>query len=348
MGELAYYASTYEEARAQFRQRATDRGGILTALSVNQQQGLFIDTALWQGSSDTLLIHVSGVHGVEAYPGSAVQCAFLDQWNPNQLGDCSLLLIHCVNPFGMRYLRRWNAHNVDLNRNFLDQFAELPANPMYSKLNDFLNPKQERQLNGFTWQALRKLLRYRFSALQQAIAQGQYSNPEGLFYGGNQLSTEASLLLEFFRQHLSHYTRIRGIDFHTGLGKFGQSSFYLEPDFSFTQHQQAESLLNTSAIYGEPGKRQSYRIQGSLIAGLKRFYHSQDFLMLTQEIGTIGPIRILQALREENYCYYHKINSQPQTAQRLKQVFCLDEPEWKETAVRAGVQSLLRLIETVG
>jgi hypothetical protein len=346
MGEIAYYASTYEEAREQFRQLAAERGGTLVALPVNQRQGLFIDIALWQGSSDTLIIHVSGVHGVEAYPGSAVQCAFLDQWKPDQLGERSLLLIHCVNPFGMRYLRRWNAHNVDLNRNFLEQFDSLPANPMYHRLASFLNPQQEQQLNGFTWRALRKLLRYRFTALQQAIAQGQYDDPEGIFFGGNQLSTEATLLLDFFRQHLSHYAFIRGIDFHTGLGKYQQSSFYLEPDFTSAQYHQAEKLLSSPVIYGEPGKRRSYQVQGSLITGLKQYYSGQDFLMLTQEIGTIGPIRILRTLREENYYYHYVMGYQPEAALRLKQAFCPDEPEWKVATVQMGVRSLERLIQS--
>ena len=345
MGEIAYYPSTYEEARTQFRQRAIDRGGTLIALPVNQQQELFIDVALWEGSSKTLNIHVSGVHGVEAFPGSAVQCAFLDQWNPEQLGEDSLVLIHCVNPFGMHYLRRWNDCNIDLNRNFLQQFDTLPANSMYQKLDTFINPQHKSQLIGFTWQALPQLLHYRFSALQQAIAQGQYDNPEGLFYGGNQPAIEVTLLLDFFRQHLNHYTCIRGIDFHTGLGKYRRSSFYLEPDFTVFQHKQAELLLDTSVIYGDPGRRRSYQIQGSLIAGLMRYYDEKDFLMLTQEIGTVGPIRVLRALRKENYYYHRELRIQPEVAQQLKLAFCPDEPKWRATAVQAGVSALNRLVD---
>ncbi len=36
-----------------------------------------------------------------------------------------VLLIHSVNPYGMRHHRRTNENNVDLNRNVLGGFAEL-------------------------------------------------------------------------------------------------------------------------------------------------------------------------------------------------------------------------------
>lgn len=345
MGEIAYYASTYKEAREKFRQLAAERGGTLVALPVNQRQELFIDIALWQGSSETLIIHVSGVHGVEAYPGSAVQCAFLDQWEFNQLGKHSLALIHCVNPFGMRYLRRWNANNIDLNRNFLENFDSLPSNPTYHQLDRLLNPQCESQLAGFTWQALRQLFRHRFSILQQAIAQGQYDDPEGLFFGGNYPATEAKLLLKFFSQYLYNYSRIRGIDFHTGLGKYQKSSFYLEVDSTPDQQKQAKALLKAPVIYASHGKAHSYRTYGSLISGLKRFYSSQDFLMLIQEIGTVGPIRILRALREENYYYHHKMGYQPEAAHQLKQAFCPKDAAWRTASVREGVRALNRLVD---
>ena len=344
MHELDYYSPDYASARSRFRQRAQEQGAELYALPVNERRGLYIDIALWRGSSDTLILHSSGLHGVETFPGSAVQCALLDTLDDRLRQDHSLALIHCINPYGMHYLRRWNADNVDLNRNFLDQFDEPPANPMYEKIHAFVNPSHASQLYGFTLRALGLLTRYRFAALQQAIAQGQYQHPEGLFFGGTALSTEARLLLQFFQDHLSRFPRIRGIDYHTGLGRYGQSGFYLEAEFDAADHLRTEALLGTKVIYARAGKKQSYRTQGSFIARLRRLCHPQDFLMVTQEIGTVGAIRILRALREENYCYHHHLDQLPEAALHVKKVFCPEDDTWKIRAVQEGVRALQRLM----
>ena len=82
------------------------------------------------------IIHSSGTHGIEGYLGSAVQIRFLHELfmkNEKQLNDSNnnqhststlstrrkILLIHSINPYGMRHHRRTNENNVDLNRNAL-------------------------------------------------------------------------------------------------------------------------------------------------------------------------------------------------------------------------------------
>ncbi|MEO0331213.1 MAG: DUF2817 domain-containing protein [Bacteroidota bacterium] len=342
MGELPNYPADYGAARTRFRELATEKGWEFYALPVDEASDLFIDIALWRGSSKKLVIHSSGVHGVEAFPGSAVQCTFLDTWIAAS-NLPSIALIHCVNPFGMYHLRRWNAQNIDLNRNFLASFDILPTNPLYNQVSSFLNPSASGQLVFFKLRALKLIIKYSFSQLQQAIAQGQYYDPRGLFFGGEQQATETGLLCSFFRQHLSEYQIIRGIDFHTGLGGFGQSSFYLE-SASEEQKQQAESLLDQSVILAQDGKDQSYQTQGSLVAYLEQFYASHDFLMLTQEIGTLGPVKILQSLREENYYYQHQSDRRQASSIRLRDAFSPKDDQWKKKAVQAGLESLRQLI----
>ena len=348
MHELSYYSSSYAMARQRFRQLAHQKGGTLLALPVHESLELFIDIACWKGERDTLLLHTTGLHGVEAFPGSAVQCAFLDGWHPDQLKGKGLILVHCMNPFGMQHLRRWNAENIDLNRNFLAQFDPLPANPAYDTIASFLNPTTGRQLATFTLKAAGLLIRYGFSQLQQAVAQGQYHHPRGLFYGGTRRATEADQLLDFFRQHGRTYRSIRGIDFHTGLGAYGRSSLYLEAEFDGNDYQQLEKLFSCPLIHVRPGKKQSYRTQGGFIAALKRLLRPSELLMVTQEIGTIGPIRILKALREENFVYHHAPDRQPEVSQRVFHAFCPEDDSWRMKAVREGVQMLHRLISTAG
>ncbi len=343
MGELPNYPADYGAARTRFRELATEKGWKLYTLPVDEASDLFIDIALWRGSSEKLVIHSSGVHGVEAFPGSAVQCTFLDTWvvSPNLP---SIALIHCVNPFGMRHLRRWNAQNIDLNRNFLASFDNLPTHPLYDQLSPFLNPGTSKKLAFFKLRALKLIIKYGFSQLQQAIAQGQYYDLRGLFFGGEQQAAETSLLCSFFQQYLGEYQIIRGIDFHTGLGKFGQSSFYLEST-SEEQKYLAESLLGQLVILTQANKALSYQTQGSLVAYLKQFYASHDCLILTQEIGTMGSVKILQYLREENYYYQYQADKRRASAIRLRDAFSPEDDQWKSKAIQAGIESLSRLID---
>ena len=344
MNELQYYSADYAEARNRFLQLASNKGATLHALPVSEEEGLFIDVALWRGRNDTLILHSSGLHGVEAFPGAAVQCAFVDAMEKEQLQGKTLVLIHCVNPYGMQYLRRWNAENIDLNRNFIDRLDGLPQNPTYEKVRTVLNPQHPHQLKGFYGKALWLLVQYGFSALQQAIAQGQYAYPEGIFYGGSLPSVEVKLILDFFKDHLTPYQNILGIDFHTGLGKYKQSSCFLESDFHSWEREYIESILHKAVIHVEPGKKQTYQTQGGFISRLKKLYHDKNFVMVTQEIGTVRPIKIIKALREENFYYQHASAQRKPAAHRLKAAFCPENDDWKATAVREGVKVLLRLL----
>ncbi|WKN42001.1 DUF2817 domain-containing protein [Tunicatimonas pelagia] len=346
MDKMAYYPVNYHVARTQFRALAVSKKWELHSLAVDESDGLYIDVALWRGSSESLMIHSSGVHGVEAFPGSAVQCAFLSSWEPGSANSPSIALIHCINPFGMRYLRRWNAQNIDLNRNFLPSFDNLPTNPFYDRLSSFLNPQSRNQLSYFTLKAVVLLMKHGLASLQQAVAQGQYNNPVGLFFGGKQPVIENSLLRHFLQQYLSEYKIIRGIDFHTGLGKFNQSSFYLEALFGQETHQQAESIFNQPVIRTDAQTKHSYQMQGSLVAGLRAQYAEQDFWMVTQEVGTVGPVEILRVLRKENFNFHYQSEDQAGARLAVKDAFCPDNNIWRKQAVQSGVQALTQLVKT--
>ena len=80
---------------------------------------LAIDIAwLGAGRPRRVLLHSSGLHGVEGFAGSAIQLQLLDEL-PRLPEDGAVLIAHVLNPYGMAWLRRVNEHNVDLNRNFL-------------------------------------------------------------------------------------------------------------------------------------------------------------------------------------------------------------------------------------
>ena len=122
------------------------------------------------------IIHSSGTHGIEGYLGSAVQLRFLHELfmqNEKQLNDNNnqhstsslslatrrILLIHAINPYGMRHHRRTNENNVDLNRNALTDtmWTEIrkrdPNFVNYVSMDSTLNPFKPIDDNGkvFSW-----------------------------------------------------------------------------------------------------------------------------------------------------------------------------------------------------
>ena len=152
-----------------------------------QGEPLHTDVALLgRRDARNALVLCSGTHGVEGFAGSAIQTGLLREGIGSRLGpETSILMIHAINPFGFAHLRRANEDNVDLNRNFIDHTRPHPASLDYDALADILAPTAWWPLA--TGASIARLLIHRITrgkaALQAAITGGQYTHPQGLFYG---------------------------------------------------------------------------------------------------------------------------------------------------------------------
>ena len=108
-----YFSPNYATARTQFRTAVEKAGGRLRALQIDAKgpngEDLTIDIA-WFGAETPkrVLVHSSGLHGVEVFAGSAVQLQWLDEGIPSTSSDSAIMLVHVLNPFGMAWLRRFN------------------------------------------------------------------------------------------------------------------------------------------------------------------------------------------------------------------------------------------------
>ena len=78
-----------------------------------------------------------------------------------------------------------NEDNIDLNRNCLDFAAGVPTNTDYEDLHPVLAP-EDYGLRPAHWDAqVGEWIKARgFPAFQAAVSSGQYTRPDGLFYGG--------------------------------------------------------------------------------------------------------------------------------------------------------------------
>jgi len=225
------FRGSYHEARQCFLEAISScppeliqsRQAVQHPLPGSDKEPLYLDwIKLGQSQApDNLLVLISGTHGVEGFAGSAIQSCVMASLVEELCREKGLgiILLHALNPWGFAWLRRYDHQGIDLNRNFIKFDQDLPENPIYNKLHgDLFGNTGEPVEDCFSrWQAT--LGEREFDA---AITRGQYSYPDGLFYGGQtpcwsrtvleQLSTDTAL---------QNARQIAVIDLHTGLGPYG-------------------------------------------------------------------------------------------------------------------------------
>jgi len=292
---------------------------------------LGIDIA-WFGATKPrrVLIHSSGLHGVEGFAGSAIQLQLLDNL-PQLLPDAAMVLVHVLNPYGMAYLRRVNESNVDLNRNFRTADSYSGAPPLYP--DSLLNPRTPPSLDFFHAKAAFAIARHGFSALKQSIAGGQYEFPKGLFFGGKKLEDGPVAYEAFLRQHLTKVEQAICIDVHTGLGKFAEDMLLVEQE----EYDRLRNLFGGRVTPMNPGNSAAYRVEGSIESMLSGVFSSLRPVVIGQEFGTYGGFQVLHALREENrWHHYGSGTLDHPTKSKLKEMFCPDNDKWRRAVLARG------------
>src|SRR5688572_18641961 len=298
-----YFSPDYETARERFRAAASAAGAALHAIALPAQgpkgEALTIDIA-WLGAPkpERVFLHTTGVHGVEAFTGSAVQLALLDRPPAPGPGD-ALVLVHVLNPYGMAWLRRTNENNVDLNRNFLLDAGPWSGAPeLYRTLDPLLNPQSKPARDGFGVRAAAAVARYGFHRVKQAVAEGQYEFPRGLFFGGRELQAGPRLYVDWLRRHLADVQYLFALDLHTGLGRRGTDTVLPRGDADATTPDVLAAALNRRfADAAKPGV--AYTVRGGLGTALGHALPGVRMDCVLQEIGTYPPFNVLHALREE-------------------------------------------------
>ena len=311
-----WFSNSYAEAAGRFAiacQDLTSAGHNVThqrlklGMKGPEAEELAIDIAVIGSlESGKTIISSSGVHGVEGYPGSAIQLSIMDKLAKSEpFDDHGVIFIHAVNPYGMAWWRRFNENNVDLNRNFLrldELYSGVPDG--YEAVKDFNNPKTVPKKNEYSFniRALLLILKYGYPNLKQAVAEGQYQYPAAIQYGGSKLEKGPSMLIDWLNDNLVPVKQIFAIDHHTGLGPSGHDTLLLplelrNKDFDkFVELQQLFpghiELLSKTGV--------GYEIKGDIHQGLVNRFPGISWTYLTQEFGTFKSIKVIRANRDEN------------------------------------------------
>jgi hypothetical protein len=342
MADTIHFAATYTQARQLFLAAAAGTGAKLTAFRNDRGRApdgaeLHTDVA-WIGprQPESVIVLVSGTHGIEGFCGSACQVGFMrEDMMKGVPAGTSFLLVHALNPHGFAHERRVNEDNIDLNRNFVDH-SDPPHNPAYDELHNALVPadwtgQAKKDANRFLAEiAAERGMRY----LQEAVTRGQYRHPDGLFYGGTEPAWSHTALRSIVREFLIGIPRVAYIDLHTGLGPRG----YGEP--IFRGGLDAGALDRARAWYGadeltvsEEGTSSSTPIIGNTASLVARELDSdQELTAITLEFGTLPGNEVLDALRADNWLH---LQAGPDEATRknikdqIRQAFYPSACDWR-------------------
>jgi hypothetical protein len=335
-----YFPGSYAQARERFTEAARS-GGFevrqhMHPSAVGPDNGnLSIDLAIGEPvGAHSLLIITSGTHGVEGFCGSGCQVGLLQDAAFIAEADrrgVALLMIHGVNPYGFAHLRRVNENNVDLNRNSANYSMAADTNPEYVELDPLLLPESWPP-DAANQAALGTYIKtHGEQALRNAVSQGQYTVPDGMFYGGAHTTWSTQTVHSILRTHASGYRRLAWIDLHTGLGSYGHGEkIFMSTDRAELQRARRWWGNDVKPIH-EPGSI-SADVQGPIIMVSYDEFPGIEKTTLGLEFGTHDPLHVLQALRADHWLHRHpecEAATAAQIRQNLKDAFYCDNDEWK-------------------
>jgi hypothetical protein len=344
------YSPDYLTARTRLLGLAESLGDAHDAWPLDQQgptgEPLTIDLVrLGSSQARRLLVISSGLHGVEGYFGSAVQLAFATRLKPPS-PDMAVVLLHALNPFGFAWRRRFDAENIDPNRNFLlpgEEYRGAP--PLYGPIYQLFrmdvpplrfNPGQAARVAYI-------IARYGLHQLRLTIPVGQYEFPLGPFFGGKGPCATQRLLATHLDPHWQHAEEIIHVDLHTGLGSWGRYKLLIDDQEESPKCTWWQQHFGTERVEVCQRTQTAYPARGSLGPWLCRRYAHLRYYYSTLEFGTYRPKKIMDALIDETRAFNCGLLSDPRyewTRRQLMEVFVPADPAWRHHTVRQAVEVL--------
>ena len=350
------FAQSYAEARGKFL-AAADAAGLDVESHAHPMLGrdgeaLALDVVLdGPRDADALLIVSSGCHGVKGYCGSGVQVALLHDaaWRAQaRSAGVAVLHLHALNPYGFSWWRRVTQENVDLNRNFQDFHRALPENPAYDELAALLVPPTWPPSEAVDAALAQQLAARGLQALQQAVTQGQYRHPQGLFFGGHDPTWSHVTLRHVIHDHARRCRRLAWIDLHTGLGATGVGErIHAGPN-------DASTLARARAWWGagvtsiDEGSSSSAPLTGLMWRVAPEEAPQAEYTGMALEFGTVPMMEVITALRGEQWLENHPEVEDPglrsAIKRRMRDAFYVDTPAWKQAVLDQALDAARQAI----
>ena len=353
------FYTTYEEVRAHLDERvaALRNSGVAVVESeyaINAEENLYIDNIYLPstGEKTNLIVLTTGVHGIEGYIGSVMLDVFFEEIYPTlNTENTGILIVANVNPYGMKNYRRYNENNVDLNRNFIEDWEsfDLSSNKEYPKVDNFLQPTGKMgnafwHEVGFYLSLAKEAVFTGADTISDALLTGQYEYPEGVYYGGNGDEASTVYLKGVFADCLDgEYENLIHLDIHSGYGpRYNMVIFNSVQDMT-TEAEAIEMYgydyiiaQDSEEFYVTYGDTTDYFYRLARSKGTDKELYSTCF-----EFGTIGDsfidsILSLKYTVDENRQHFYpttnKITAEV-VRQNYMELFYPTEMEWRMKAI---------------
>jgi len=313
-----------------------------------------------------LFILTTGEHGVEGYIGSAVMHMFIAEFlsglSPE---DTGLVLLHTINPWGMKHKRRTNQKNVDLNRNFLmdDDGFDQTINPEYGKFGGLVNPDGEignlySAKLSFYLHLIKWMILMGIDGLRAATLLGQYRFPKGIYYGGDGIQEETRAMMTLYEKCFTEYEHIVHLDMHTGYGPRYQMSLVNSTYNSSSSDELAAKYAYPLVV--KANRDEFYAMQGDMIDYeyllIQEKFSGKRFYAVAFEFGTYGDsfwavIRSLRTMVLENRLFWHgakTMQSANAVDQEFLALFAPQERRWRSKAISDARQAFRGILKAEG
>jgi len=349
-----YFSSDYADARRRFTE-AAKAAGLTVERHINAKvkgpkgEELSTDVArIGPKDAENVIFVSSGTHGVEGFCGSGAQVGYLVNGLHRELPkNTALVLIHAINPHGFAHERRVNEDNVDLNRNFRDHATPPPHNAPYAEIHNILIPADwDGPAREAADTAIAKYIVARGErTFQAAVSTGQWEFPDGLFFGGKAATWSNQLWRRLIREHAGKAKRIVHMDYHTGLGAYGDCELIYGPN-----KLKREDLARARAWWGKvtstsDGDSVSADVQGVNPAAIAEEAPNAEVTAIALEYGVVPVMDTLGALRADHWLYSKgggDIASPLGNAikKQIRNGFYGETDDWKERIYQKGVEVL--------
>ena len=322
--------------------------------AIDESDGLYVDNLYLPSSGErrNLIVLTTGVHGIEGYIGSVMLDVFFEEIYPTlDTESTGILVVANVNPYGMKYMRRYNENNVDLNRNFIEDWENFDrsSNKEYPKVDKFLQP--EGKMGNAFWHEVGFFLSLAKEAIftgadtiSDALLTGQYEYPDGVYYGGNGDEKSTTYLKGVFADCLNgEYENIVHIDIHSGYGPRYNMVIFNSVQDPTTEAEAREMFgydyviaVDSEEFYPTFGDTTDYfyRLRNSLES-------DKELYSTCFEFGTIGDsfidsILSLKYTVDENRQHWYPTNNKVTEAvvrENYYELFYPTETEWREKTI---------------
>lgn len=348
----AVFSQTYFDARGKFRAAAKTAGAQQNTYTIVEEDGVqyTTDVAVVVGKKKgSLVVHISGTHGVEGFIGSAIQTDLLQTWNSSRADGATIVFIHAVNPYGMAHFRRFNEHNVDLNRNVMwteAQWKEVLERDNniagYDNFKELLAPSEApRLIDRYTLlvYAAYNIVKNGFVAMKSALAAGQYHHAEGLYFGGKAEERSVSVLKEI-ASAFRGFEKVVVIDVHSGLGPEGVDTFMVDSeakaDAARVVFADKKAFQLDFPASGNGGASSGYDLARGML-NLSPIL-GENIVYVTEEFGTVPGVFVARALILENAAYQHAKGSYIHrvTQDWLRDAFYPQKMSFKKSVLKRG------------